>query len=551
LTDQQYAVLDLGSNSFRLLVARRQGDLVQIVERVKEKVQLVRGFRDGRLDSAAIARAEACLRRYAQRLAGVPRDHVAVVGTHALREGANRTLLIELVQSIFQVSLRILSGDEEAALIFRGVQQREPPAPSVGRLVIDIGGGSTELAWGRTSVPEGLSSCKQGCVSIADRCFRSDAAIGPSFDAARGYLAGALAEALPGFEPVGAGIEVIGTSGTIDSVQQVLAANGWSDREITADGLARLVDALFDGRWDAETGLLGLAPERVDTFPAGVALLDGLFRRLELRSMRYVGAALEDGVLHEMLGTTLAPRDVRAATLRGLQQRFGIDTRQASRVRTTALALFDQAHAWWPSAVRAFVDGVASTNPESADGHTADASGVRGFAEPSASAGHSPSAGHSASAGQEWRELLAVAAELHELGLAVAARAHHRHGAYLLKHADLRGFSTAERDHLALLVRGHRRGLPALSFSGGAARERRQLVRVVALLRIAAILERSHADGDSPRVQLVASAGPEGDRLAIRLPVGWAETHPLSMREFAWEPQQLAAVGIRLDVTSV
>jgi exopolyphosphatase/guanosine-5'-triphosphate,3'-diphosphate pyrophosphatase len=532
LIEEQYAVLDLGSNSFRLLIARGQGDLVQIVERVKEKVQLVRGFRDGRLDTAAIGRAEACLRRYAQRVAGVPRDRIAIVGTHALREGTNRAHLIDLVRSILQVPLRILSGDEEAALIFRGVQQREPPAPGVGRLVIDIGGGSTELAWGRTSVPEGLSSCKQGCVSIADRCFRGNAPIGLAFEAARAYLA----EALPGFEPVGAGVEVIGTSGTIDSVQQVLAANGWSDREITADGLARLVDALFDGRWDAETGLLGLAPERVDTFPAGVALLDSLFRRLQVRSMRYVGAALEDGVLHEMLGTALAPRDVRAATLRGMQQRFGIDLRQAARVRTSALALFDQAHAWWPAAAAA-PDGAARAPASSAEGRagTSDA-GVS--TEPPVFAG------------QDWRELLAVAAELHELGLAVASRAHHRHGAYLLKHADLRGFSTAERDYIALLVRGHRRGLPALSFSGVAPRERRHLVRVLALLRIAAILERSHADGDSPRAQLEASATPDGDRLVLRLPAGWPETHPLSMREFAWEPQQLAAAGIRLEVAS-
>jgi exopolyphosphatase/guanosine-5'-triphosphate,3'-diphosphate pyrophosphatase len=352
--------------------------------------------------------------------------------------------------------------------------------------------------------------------------------VGSSFAAARAYLA----DALPAFEPVGAGIEVIGTSGTIDSVQQVLAANGWSDREITADGLARLVDALFDGRWDAETGLLGLAPERVDTFPAGVALLDSLFRRLQLRTMRFVGAALEDGVLHEMLGTALAPRDVRAATLRGMQQRFGIDLRQAARVRATALALFHQAQGWWP-VMGVGPDGADASERFSADEHRAN------------SIGESP-----ATAGQDWRELLAVAAELHEAGLAVGSRAHHRHGAYLLKHADLRGFSTTERDYLALLVRGHRRGLPALSFSGVAARERRQLVRLLALLRIAVILERSHADGDSPRTRLEASATPEGDRLLLRLPAEWVETHPLSMREFAFEPQQLATAGIRLEVAS-
>jgi len=498
--NEQYAVLDLGSNSFRLLLARQQGELVQVVERVKEKVQLVRNFRDGRLDRAAIERAADCLRRYAQRLKGLPRSSIAMVGTYALRAAENRAELIEAAESIMGAPLRILSGQEEAALIYRGVHMREPPGRRMGRYIMDIGGGSTELAWGSAAVPNGVRSCPEGCVSLADRFFRRDVPLTVAFDSARAYLQ----DTLPLCEPVGPHVEVIGTSGTIESVQAVLAANGWSDREITAAGLAHLVNALFDGRWDAEAGLLGLAPDRVDIFPAGVALLDMLFRRLDISVMRYVGAALEDGVLHGMLAGAGDPYAVRQATVRGLQERYGVDGRQAQRVRGTATALFDQAQAWWL--------------PEATLGDP------------------------------ELLQLLGWGADLHELGLAVSPRAYHRHGGYLLKHADMRGFSALEREYLALLVRAHRRGLPMLAFSGLATRDHRQLLRLVALLRIAVILERSHAEGESPVTRLEVVAMPTGDRLTLVLPRGWLDAHPLSRRELEVEPVQLTGAGIRLDL---
>lgn len=501
--NEQYAVLDLGSNSFRLLLVRRQGELLQVVERVKDKVQLVRDLRDDRLDGAAIARARESLLRFAQRLSGVPRSHIAMVGTHALRVGANRAEVIDAAETIIGVPVQLLSGPQEAALIFRGVQEREPPAPGIGRLVIDIGGGSTEFAWGAGDLPSDLRSSLVGCVSLADRFFRQDLPLRVAFDAARAHLD----EWLPAFAPVAADVEVVGTSGTIESVQAVLAANGWADRTITAHGLQRLVDALFAGRWDAEAGLLGLAPERIDIFPAGVALLDMLFRRLGIGAMRYVGAALEDGVLYRMLYGDDRVADVRHVIVRGLQARFGIDAAQAARVRHSALGLFDQAQAGWPLPA--------------------------GVGEP------------------DWRELLACAADLHELGLAVSPRAYHRHGAYLLRHADLQGFSSTDREYLALLVRGHRRALPALAFGGLATDERRACIRLVALLRLAVILERSHADGSAPAPELRARAGQEGDSLELRVPRTWLEAHPLSRRELEVEPAQLATAGIRLAVVAV
>lgn len=497
--DERFAVLDLGSNSFRLLVARREGGQVRIVDRVKERVQLLRDFNDGRLHPVAIARALDCLRRYAQRLTSLPRAHIAMIGTHPLREGANRAELVGPAEAIMGTRLRVVSGEEEAALVYRGVLIREPPVDGLGRLVIDIGGGSTELALGGARGPGRLRSCRFGCVALADRFFRAAAPLESAFVAARQHLE----KHLPDFDTVADGTEVIGTSGTIESVQAVLTANGWSDREISAGGLELLVRELQAGRWDPESGMLGLAPDRVDIFPAGVALLSTLFQKLRIRSMRYVGAALEDGVLDGLLGGAVDPLAVRQQTVVGLQARYGIDRGQASRVRRTAVALFDQADGWWPPGAR--------TIP-----------------------------------GRDWRQLLAWSAELHELGLAVSPRAHHRHGAYLLRHADIRGFSPAERELLALLVRGHRRGLPLLAFNALADAERRHVIRLAALLRIAVILERSQSDAESPKVRMTVTADAQGDGILLDLPADWLAAHPLSRRELEFEPLQLAPAGIRL-----
>jgi len=512
---EQFAVLDLGSNSFRLLLVQRQGAAVQILERAKEKVQLLRDFRDGELSQSAIDRGLACLGRYAQRLTSLPRAHVMIIGTHALREGANRGRLVAAAEAVMGVPLRIVSGEEEAALVYRGVLTHAPLHPAARRLVIDIGGGSTEFAWGGAGQPDGVLSCKQGCVALADRFFRHAASVADGFRAAQAYLQ----DSLPALERVPERVELVGTSGTIESVQAVLAANGWSDRSITATGLRRLVEAVQDSRWDAEAGLLGLAPDRVDIFPAGVALLDVLFRRLDAGVMRHVGAALEDGAISALLETADQPGDVRQHTVGGLQQRYGLDRAQARRVRTMALALFDQLGPAWLGVV---------------DGER----------------------------GRDWRQLLAWGAELHEIGLAVSPRGHQRHGAYLLKHGDLRGFSGAEQSLLALLVRGHRRGFPVLAFGALERIEGRQLIRLVALLRIAVILERSHADGDCPQVGIraeqvgvsaeqvgvSAETGPGQHRLTLTIPAAWLERHPLSRRELAVEPAQLALAGIELCV---
>ena len=485
-----YAALDLGSNSFHLLLVRRDGHELHALEEIKEKVQLLAGFSDGKLAEDAMARGLACLGRFAQRLRMVPRDRLRIVGTHALREARNRQTFITRAEQILGAPVRIVSGEEEARLIFVGVHHHAP-APNDGlRLVVDIGGGSTEFAWGCAGRPTELISCKVGCVSLSDAYFRNasaqDIAYRGAWDQALIDLAPLAGRACPP--------EVIGTSGTMESIQQVLAANGWGDESITRDGVDELVRAITQGRWLVDAGLPGLAPERLDIFPAGVAIVAALFDVLNLSAMNYVNASLQRGLLVDDLRPVSSEDDLRRSTVLLLQRRYAVDLGQARRVRRMALRLFDCAQPWWPEPAR-------------------------------------------------WRDLLGWAADLHELGMVVGARHYHRHGAYLVRHTQMRGFSHLEQRQLALLVRGHRRSFPGLAFGGFEPSAARQLTRLLTLLRLSVILERSHSDDDA--ADLTASV--LGDTLRLSLPAGWLTEHPLSLRELEVESGQLASAGIELQ----
>jgi exopolyphosphatase / guanosine-5'-triphosphate,3'-diphosphate pyrophosphatase len=492
------ATLDLGSNSFHLLLARRIGGRARTVDRMKEKVQLIGGFEGGRLHPAAMRRGEAALALFAQRVAALPRRNIHMVGTHALREAENRGDFVAAAERILGVPLEIVSGDEEARLIYLGVARHVPRPAGRAVLVVDVGGGSTEIAWDGGPPPSAdapygkdlrTASVKVGCVPLTERCFGPGVAQRAGFEAARELaLAG-----LRGLGPIASGGVVFGTAGTIESVQPVLAANGWGAEGITAGGMRRLTDAILSGRWLVDAGLPGLPPDRTDIFPAGVALVDALFEVLGIDVMHHVDVSLPDGLMYRAFGYPPAEGDQRGVEVADLQQRFGVDLAQAARVRETALALFKDSRAWW-------------TDPE------------------------------------RWRLLLCWAAELHELGTAIAPRYYHRHGAYVLQHADLPGFSRLEQALLALMVRGHRRSFPGMAFRAYDPAVRAELERLLAVLRIAVILNRSHSDQHIPRV--VSSVA--GDLLHLTLSSGWLDAHPLSARELAVEAGQLRGAGLRL-----
>ena len=488
------AALDLGSNSFNLIIARLDhGELIAL-ERLKEKVQLGRGSRGGVMTAAAIERGLDCVDRFAQRLRAVPLDRIAIVGTAALRDAQNRDAFLIPAARLLRHPIRILSGEEEAELIFLGVSHALAPSDDK-RLIIDVGGGSTEFCVGGCFAPQHSASVNLGCVTLTDRY------VGEGVSLASGYL-DARRAAAELIRPIAAqwrayarGAVVVGTSGTIESVQSVLVANGFDSGAITRDGVAELERAIVERRWVSDLSVPGLAPERVDIFPAGLAALSAILEGLDIGRVEFVDASLQHGLLYD-LAARRGMENVQQRTIDGWQRRCGVDRRQAQRVRALALELLDSVAQQWD------LDDAES------------------------------------------RALLGWAADLHEVGLMVSARQPNRHGAYLVENGDLPGFMPEARRAIALLIRSHRGGFPMFSFASFGDPVASQLKRLAILLRLAVIFERTRTDADSPRVRLQA----HGDRIDATVSAAWLADHALSRAELEWERERLATAAVTLSL---
>ena len=532
---RQWVALDLGSNSFHMLLIQEESAGFVVVDRLKEKVQLLAGFDDGRIADPAFERGIRCLRRFAQRARSVPAERITLMGTYALRAARNSGEFCREVERIFGTALNVISGQEEAELIFDAVVRRT--SRTLGEaLVIDIGGGSTELARGsakphlardedgsRRSSAQSAVSVEMGCVAFKDRYFSPPMTQSTGFAAARNAARACLQTALcdlPTFSSIDTSVACLGTSGTVESVQTVLRANGWDWEEISREGIERLSAAIVDEQWIVDAGLPGLAPDRVDIFPAGVAILAACFDVLGIDRIRFADVSLLHGMvfkalderdrLHESTPSQQTAVEQQAeasydwiehmsveADVRALARRFSVDAAQADRVWRTARALFDQSDsAWWD---------------EDTDCLT----------------------------------LLRWACQLHEIGMRVNARHYHRHGSYIIKHADLPGMDQHRQSMLALLIRGHRRSLPGLAFQAFDPQLSDMLLRLVALLRIAVILERSHNDSDSPQLRVRA----RGRCIELDCGDGWLDAHPLSAKELEVEAEQLQAADLTLSFT--
>ena len=497
-----HAAVDLGSNSFHLLVVEGRGRQLIERDRLKQKVQLLAGFSDGLMQPQAIQRGLSCLAGFAQRLAGVPPGNICVMGTSALRQARNQEEFTRQAEALLGVPVTVISGEEEARLIDVGVAGHlEPPLPEEGevsRLVVDIGGGSTEFALSTNAHSarqlRAAQSLALGCVSFTDRFF-SPVELGPArYAEARAAAVALLRDA--GLGPNQA-TQVIGTSGSIESVQGVLQVNGWSEQCIDVEGLRELEAAMGDRRWVNEVGLPGLAPERVDIFPAGLAILSAVFEVLQIRRMRYVGASLMHGMLQD--GEPFEG-SLQARTVADVAARFGVDQGQAARVGAQLERLVAQAAAGgWPLS-------------------------------------------------SDTRRCMQWAAQLHEVGMALSASSYHRHGAYILSNLRLPGFSSVEQGDLALLVRGHRRSLPALAYRALPEDRRLDVLLAIVLLRLAVILERGHDDSRSPAALELAI---DGEVFDLRLPREWLEENVLSARELDVEARQLEGVQLKLSVSSL
>ena len=489
---RRLAAIDLGSNSFHLLVANYQDDRLQVVARLGEKVQLAAGLdEDGVLDEDAMRRSLDCLARFAPFLKGIGRRDLRVVGTNALRDARNSQVLIERAEALLGHRIEIIAGREEARLIYLGAAHAV--AEDGRRLIVDIGGGSTEFIIGEHFEPLALESLRMGCVTFTRRFFDSGEISEKRMRRAELAALSELANIQRPFQRLG-WHDPVGSSGTIKAAAAVIAAAGQGPGGvITREGLRDLRWQLIRCKRLDRVAMPGLKADRSRIFPAGIAILGAIFEAFDLQQMRFADGALREGVLYDMVGRH-TPEDSRLKTLEGLARNYRVDGRQADNVAATALGLLDQVRQAW---------GLDDDQARFLD----------------------------------W------GSRLHEVGLAISHSQFHRHGAYLLEHSDLAGFSRPEQRLLAFLVRAHRRKFPVKEWQVLPASERGPHARLARLLRLAVLINHSRPEQPPPLPRLVA------DGEALHLTLNGDDDPTLLLNDLEQEAAYQAAAGYSLTLS--
>ncbi len=490
---ETYAAIDLGSNSFHMLVARREHGELRVLDRIKEMVRLGGGLdRKGNLDARVQQRALDCLSRFGQRLRGIPAKNIRAAGTQTFRRLKHADEFLLAAETALECPIDIIAGREEARLIYLGVTQWVA-GDQQKQLVMDIGGGSTELIIGEHFDPVEMESLQFGCVSVTNRFFANGKITEKALKRAQRAVAAELQEIQSVYRKAG-WQTAIGSSGTIRSAASMCEANGWCKKGITARALEKLKQKVLSFKTISKVEIDGLSERRQPVIIGGLAILLACFKALHIEELVISPFALREGLLHDMLGR-LEHRDPRDKAVKALMTRFAVDPAQVERVRRTALEIFDQ---------------LSPDQPIS----------------------------------RPYRTLLAWAAELHETGLALSHNSYQQHSAYLVEASDMAGFSHQEQLFLAALVGFQRRGIPE-DYAARLPKRLYKPLRITLLcMRLAWIFCRTREDEAirSFRIKLVDTT------VHLALPAHWMEAHPLTVADLEYEQQALQMTGLDLQI---
>lgn len=491
---REFAAIDLGSNSFHMIVARIVNGSIQVLSRIKRRVRLAEGLDENRiLDQAAIERGVACLGLFAKRLKGFAPENVKVVGTYTLRRALNNQDFLEQAAKVFPYPINIITGQEEARLIYSGVSHTQ--AEQGRKLVVDIGGGSTEMSIGDGFFPLRAESRHMGCVSFAKRFF-------PNGELSRERFEQAHQTAMDKIEDLGCEYRelgwqnVFGSSGTIKTVSKVLSVNGYRDGVITESRLLKLVDDCLQFDNLKSIHLKGLLEERADILVPGLAILLALFRTFHIHSMRYSDGALREGVMYG-LDDVFQVNNIRQRTAEALAVQFNIDSEQANRVRDTALSLFEQVNQW-----------------KNRKQH------------------------------KELRSMLKWASLLHEVGLTINHNNAHRHSAYIIANRDLPGFDYEQQHLLALLMRFHLKGFKRSDIRSTNRYQYRDILTLLRLFRLAVLINKARQAANSPeKMQLQI----DKNHWRLSFDSEFLSRNPLVQADLIDESNTLSALELVLD----
>ena len=488
------AAVDLGSNSFHMIVGElRQGQLI-VIDRIRETVRLAEGlFRSGELSAGGRLRALDCLARFGERLRDMRAASVRAAGTNALRRAREDTDFLVEAEAALGHPIEVISGIEEARLIYTGVTQSLPPIEGM-RLVLDIGGGSTELILGQAGEPGALESLRLGCVSMTERFFPDGIISQDAFDKARTTARLELRPVKAFFRRTRK-IESIGTSGTIRSTERVARELGIiGSGGLTPDALERLIGRAIEFGTIDELSLQGLSERRAQVWPGGLAILAELLGVLRIEGLQVSDGALREGLLYDLLGR-LKHEDARERSVQAMAARYHVDMPQAQHVAATAEVLLQQCAESWQ--LRSALDG----------------------------------------------RILDWSARLHEIGLDISHDGFHRHGAYIAEHADLPGFPRDEQRLLAFLIGSQRHQIGNRISQQLPQGWREGALRLALLLRLAVLLNRSRSRFDLSVVELTA-----GTRsIYLSFESDWLQANPLTVADLERERVFVDAAGYELD----
>jgi exopolyphosphatase/guanosine-5'-triphosphate,3'-diphosphate pyrophosphatase len=487
------AAVDLGSNSFHLVVARYEHGGLRLIDRLRDSVRMAMGLRpDGSLDAERRKRALECLARFGQRLRSLPPERVRAVATNSVRRLANPQAFLLPAETALGHPIEVVAGREEARLIYLGVAH-DLAKSNQRRLVVDIGGGSTEFIIGHGYDALETESVQMGCIASTLRFFGDGKFTHKRWQQAQTEIALELQQFAADYRARGWG-EAIGSSGTAKAIGNIVQANGWSENGISASSIVRLREAILEAGSIDNLRLAGLAEERTQVIAGGVAILETIFATFALDHMGVCETAMREGLLYDMVGRAMHG-DPRAGSIAALASRYAVERAQAARVHYAAIELFEQvADAWQLGTLE--------------------------------------------------RDLLGWSADIHEIGLAIAHSLHHIHGAYIVAHSDLAGFSRQGQLALAAIIRSHRRKPDRDVIEALPERLRRPTRRLTALLRLAALLQRSRTTDPLPPLTLVA----DDKTLRLELPTLWLDQHPLTRADLEQERDYFKILDLKLQV---
>lgn len=487
------AAVDLGSNSFHMVVAKISHGELRVIDKLGEKVQLAAGLNEfGEFTEESKVRAFDCLSRFAQRIKGLDSSAVQIVGTNALRAAKNKKSFLRQAEAITGYPIEIISGREEARLIYLGVAHTLSDDYG-NRLVIDIGGGSTELIIGERFETKALESLHMGCVSFREKYFSEGLLNDKSFSKAIKHASRELLGISRNYSQLG-WQNCVGASGSVKAILNSLRFLGYAHEQIELSDLYKLKQKLISLGHTNFLDEVGVKKDRANIFPAGLSILIACFEVLSIKKMGFTTGALREGLLYDIIGR-IQHEDVRERTIQSMQLRYDVDKVHAQQVEETVLYAYSLIANKW---------GIKNANNEN---------------------------------------LLRWASRISEVGLSIAHAQYHKHGAYLVYYSELPGFTRLTQLYLSILVRSHRRKFSDEPFIALTEKEQNLLKKLCVIFRLANVLTVARKSSETNFTLNV-----DDNTLMLDMGEGWLKENPLNEANLELEKELLTKQGFELQI---